>query len=91
MLHGQCTMPQGWAGPWDGMGKGDVPRPSGNGDGAPVSSYLAVQQLSLWPSVAFDLIADAVEERDPELLLIAPAELAQHLPRPLCSGTARPR
>lgn len=53
--------------------------------------YLAVQQLRLRAPGALDLIADAVEESDPKLLPVAPAELAQHLPRPLCNGTAQPR
>lgn len=54
-------------------------------------SYLAVEQLGLRPSIAFDLIADTVEERYAILLLIAPAKLPQHLPRLLCNGKAEPR
>lgn len=55
------------------------------------SPYLAVQQLGLRAPRALDLIADAVEQSDSKLLLVAPAELAQHLPRLLCNTTAEPR
>lgn len=51
-------------------------------------SYLAVQQLRLRPPVAFDLIADAVEERYAVLLLVAAGKLPQHLPGLLCKGRA---
>lgn len=49
-------------------------------------SYLAVQQLRLRPPIAFDLIADAVEERYAVLLLVAAGKLPQHLPGLLCKG-----
>lgn len=55
------------------------------------SPYLAVEQLGLRAPGALDLIADAVEESYSKLLPVAPAELAQHLPRLLCNGTAQPR
>ena len=70
------------AGHWDGaLRRLQAPR-------VERSSYLAVEQLGLRPSIAFDLIADAVEERYAVLLLVAPAKLPQHLPRLLCKGRA---
>lgn len=53
-----------------------------------LSSYLAVQQLCLRPPIAFNLIADAVEECYPILFPVAAGELPQHLPSLLCKGRA---
>lgn len=53
-----------------------------------LSSYLAVQQLCLRPPIAFNLIADAVEECYPILFPVAAGEFPQHLPGLLCKGRA---
>lgn len=41
-----------------------------------VQPYLPVEQLGLRPSIAFDFIADAVEERDSVLVFVKLAEFS---------------